>query len=99
MTEIWVNGCILRPHAQRGNGAGRMSYHIQPKKELRGSVKFPSIRVLERLALIYLECELTPETQIAPSHWYSFTINAGISRERKAAFLAAVMTHSTPINS
>lgn len=71
-----------------------MSYHIVPSKEVRSSITFPSDRVLKRLARLYLECELTPEEQLMPRHWHSFTIDAGISYERRVAFLAAVVANS-----
>lgn len=94
MRDISVNGCTIRPFTNRGDGNGRMSYHIVLSKEVRGTIAFPSDRVLKRLARLYLDCELTPEEQIMPKHWHSFTIDAGISYERRAAFLAAVVTNS-----
>jgi len=94
MKEIIVNGFAIRSHTSRGDGQGRMSYIVTiTKSRLGNTMIFPSNRVLKRLARQYLECELTPEKQTMPSRWVNFTINPGISYERRVAFLAAVVAH------
>jgi|GEM_PF-4466534 len=98
MKKLSICGFAIKPHASRGDGNGRMSYCIiATKASFRKTVKFPSDRVLRRLASQHLDCELTPEVQTMPRTWCNFTIDAGISYERRVAFLAAVMVNSIHI--
>lgn len=95
MKIIVVNGFVIDPFSSCGDGQGRMSYWIHHIKWSEVPTQFPSNRVLKRLAIQYLGCELTPET---PQFWGNmgihFTIDAGVTYERRAAFLAAVVANT-----
>ena len=98
MNDIVVNNLYMYAATPRGDGNNRISYCI---RSLHGAVSknvaLPSLRVMRRLANGYLGCRLEQDT-VSNSYFYFFIIDGGIKREKRAAFLAAVVANSKPVD-
>lgn len=92
MADVTINGFNLGPGDSRGVGDGRVLYCIcSVNYHNLKKVRFPSPRVMKRLAREYLGSDYWPYEGWTPRSFFFFYINPGTKRERRAAFLAAVM--------
>lgn len=91
--DLRVGGLMM--HASKSGGYSIALDYSLPSFNMKTAVILPGIRVMQRLAREFLNCEYRERYSRKDFRdIIFFSIEIGLSLERRAAFLASVATHT-----